>query len=212
MPRLRQVPRAEVTDPDILAQYDRLFGGRDPVAEPGTKTGSPGNWWTVFANSPQTFGHAMAGFNYYLNNPRKLDTTLRELGQTRAGWLVGSQFVFSQHCKSCRGIGMPEEKIAAIPTWEISDIFDDRERTVLAYTDCLVGSHGRVPDVLFDKLKSYLSDEEIVELSYITGMYIMHAILSRALKLEFDDRDDPVVEVAAPKEYSGGDFMAMQNR
>ena len=31
-----------------------------------------------------------------------LDPALRELGQTRAGWLRGSQFVFSQHCKSCR--------------------------------------------------------------------------------------------------------------
>ena len=46
--RLRQVSRADAT-PDVAAVYDRLFPGRDPVAEPGTATGTPGNWWTVFA-------------------------------------------------------------------------------------------------------------------------------------------------------------------
>jgi len=43
MPRLRQVPRAEAA-PSVLRIYDLLFGTRDPVAEPGTATGTPGNW------------------------------------------------------------------------------------------------------------------------------------------------------------------------
>jgi len=29
-------------------------------------------------------------------------------------------------------------------------------------------------------------------------MYEMHAVMSRALRTEFDDRDDPVVEVPGP--------------
>src|SRR3546814_7137204 len=44
MPVLRQVPRAEVTDETVVAYYNRLFGDRDPVAEPGTATGTPGDW------------------------------------------------------------------------------------------------------------------------------------------------------------------------
>lgn len=212
MPRLRQVPRAEITDPALLAQFERLFGpDRDPVAEPGTRTGTSGDWWTVFANSPATFAAAMAGFNYYLIEQRKLDPQLRELGQTRAGWLVGSQFVFSQHCKSCRGNGVAEEKIAAIPHWEVASVFNGRERAVLAYTDYLVGERGRVPDAVFETLKGFLSDEEILELSFITGMYAMHAMISRALRLEFDDRPDPVVEVAAPESFAGRDFMGVGN-
>src|ERR1700694_3427320 len=116
MPRLRQIPRAEVTSPTILRMYDLLFGDRDPVAEPGTATGTPGNWWTVFANSPDVFEHAVNGFALY-RGARKLDPVLRELGQTRVGWAKGSQFVFSQHCKSLRGLGVLEEKIAAVPYW-----------------------------------------------------------------------------------------------
>ena len=39
MPRPREVPRPEVTD-DSLGLHDRLFGDRDPVAEPCTATGT----------------------------------------------------------------------------------------------------------------------------------------------------------------------------
>src|SRR5688500_14489941 len=128
MPRLREVPRSEAA-PSVQLMYDQLFGDRDPVAEPGTATGTPGDWWTVFALVPDVFRHAVQGFGVYRN--AKLDPVLRELGQTRAGWARGSQFVFSQHCKSCRALGMSEEKIAAIPSWGASDEFSPIERAVL---------------------------------------------------------------------------------
>ena len=62
MPRLRQVPLAEATSDVVKNCYRLLFGNRDPVAEPGTATGTPGDWWTVFANSPDALRHAAQGF------------------------------------------------------------------------------------------------------------------------------------------------------
>jgi alkylhydroperoxidase family enzyme len=181
--------------------YKRLFGDRDPVAEPGTATGTPGDWWTVFANSPDVMEHACRGFALYASPDRKIGPELRELGQTRAGWLVGSQFVFSQHCKACRAYGFSEEKIEALKSWGVSDLFSPVERALLAYTDALVLAFGRVDQGVIDALQEHLTDEQIMEFSYITMMYTMHAVISRALHLEFDNRDDPIVEVAAPDDY-----------
>jgi alkylhydroperoxidase family enzyme len=210
MPRLRQVHRHDTDDELTLRMYDRLFGpDRDPVDEPGTATGTPGDWWTVFALVPDVLQHAVRGFNLYRSPRRLVDPVLRELGQTRAGWLRGSQFVFSQHCKSCRTLGMSDEKIAAIPTWSTSDQFDDIERVVLAYTDALVGGDGRVPDELFARLQAHLTDEQILELTYVTAMYEMHAIVSRALRLEYDDRDDPIVEIPGDAASLAADVGAM---
>jgi alkylhydroperoxidase family enzyme len=206
MPRLRQVPRSEA-DPIALRMYDLLFGERDPVAQPGTATGTPGDWWTVFALVPDCLQHACQGFALYRGPQRKLDPVLRELAQTRAGWIKASQFVFSQHCKSLRGLGVAEEKIAAVPHWQVADCYDEKERAVLAYADCLAGQGGRTPDPVFAKLQSMLSDEEILELTYITCLYDMHAVMSRALRLEFDDRAEPIVEVAAPEDFSALDFL-----
>jgi alkylhydroperoxidase family enzyme len=207
MPRLRQVPRAEA-DPIATLMYDMLFGERDPVAEPGTETGTPGNWWTVFALVPDCLKHAIDGFQFYRDAARQLDPTLRELGQTRAGYARGSQFVYSQHCKSCRSVGFSDEKIRAIAHWNVSDQFSELERAVLAYTDALVLEGGRVADAVFEVLQRHLSDEEILELTYITALYDMHAVMSRALRLEYDDVDERIVEIAAP---AGGsdDVMKM---
>jgi alkylhydroperoxidase family enzyme len=207
MPRLRQVPRAEA-DPIATMMYDMLFGERDPVAEPGTETGTPGNWWTVFALVPDCLKHAIEGFQFYRDPARKLDPQLRELGQTRAGYTRGSQFVYSQHCKSCRSVGLSEEKIQAIAHWQVSEAFSALERAVLAYTDALVLQGGRVPEAVMDALKSHLSDEEVLELTYITALYDMHAVMSRALRLEYDDVDDRIVEIAAP-EGGSDDVMNM---
>jgi alkylhydroperoxidase family enzyme len=194
MPRLNQVPKAEVTDDFTKGMYTFMFGDRDPVAEPGAVGGTVGDWWTVMAQSPAALRHAVRGFRLYREEVT-IRADHRELGQIRAGWVVGSQFVFSQHCKAARAAGLSEEKIAAIPSWQVADCFDATERLLLAYTDCLAGAQGRVPDELMNRLRAVFSDREILEFTYTTTMYVMHAIMSRALRLEFDDRDDPVVEV-----------------
>jgi len=199
VPRLHQVSRAEADAPIVTTMYDLLFGDRDPVAEPGTETGTPGDWWTAFANSPDVLEHAVQGFGLYRSSKRRIDPVLRELGQTRAGWAAQSQFVFSQHCKSLRGLGVSEERIAAIPHWPAADCFTPLERLVLAYTDCLVYDLGRVPDGLFAALRDHLDDAQLLELTYITSLYLQHAVMARALRTEFDDVDDRIVEVAAPE-------------
>lgn len=210
MPRLRQVSKADA-DPFAKQLYKVLFGERDPVKEPGTATGTPGNWWTVFALVPDAFKHTTEGFQFYRSPNRKISPKLRELGQIRAGWARGSQFVFSQHCKAARDAGFSEAQVKAIPYWPIADVWSPVERAVLAYTDCLVLMGGRVPEELFSALKAHLSDEEILELTYITTTYEMHATMSRALRLEYDDVDERVVEIAAPAGASA-DVMSMVDK
>src|SRR5512140_649282 len=206
MPRLRQVSRREAT-PEVVEMYNYLFGARDPVAEPGTATGTPGNWWTVFALVPDVFRHAVAGFGLYRSKNRKLAPQLRELGQARAGFARGSQFVFSQHCKSCRAVALSEAKIQAIPAWSTADCFSPIERAVLAYTDALVLEGGRVPDATFEQLRRGLSDEEILELTYIVCTYELHATICRALRLEYDDVPERITEIAGPDAAASRDIM-----
>jgi alkylhydroperoxidase family enzyme len=177
MPRLRQVSREENDSPLVETMYGLLFGDRDPVAQPGTATGTPGDWWTVFANDHAVFEHAVQGFGVYRG---------AKLGQTRAGWLVGSQFVYSQHCKSLRGLGVPADKISA---------------------DCLITGMGRVPDEIFDGLRAALPDDQLLELTYITTLYAQHAVMSKALRTEFDDVDERIVEVDAPSDFDARDIV-----
>ena len=87
MPRLRQVPRAEAPE-DVQRVYDMLFGGRDPVAQPGTATGTPGNWWTVHANVPDML-RAFQSFD--MGASKALPAREREIAIVRTGFLRESQ-------------------------------------------------------------------------------------------------------------------------
>jgi alkylhydroperoxidase family enzyme len=90
---------------------------------------------------------------------------------------------------------MPDDKIADIPSWSTSDKFTEVERLVLAYTDCLALELGRVPDAVFEGLRKHLSELEILELTYITTLYLKHAVMSRALRTEYDDVDERITEI-----------------
>ena len=201
MPRIKQIPKDQATD-NVRKYYQALFGDRDPVAEPGTATGTPGNWWTVFATVPYIFDHATNHFGMFGmfadKSISQLDPAIRELGIMRAGFTQASQFVYSQHCKAARRNGLSEEKIAAIPDWQVSDAYDAKERAVLAWADALILQGGRASDKLFDALHEHLSDEDILELTYHIMGYNLHAVCCKALRLEFDDVDERIKEVPTP--------------
>lgn len=197
MTRTRQIPRAEAPA-SVIPVYERLFGDRDPVADPGTATGTPGNWWTVFAQTPELLDHMVAGFGAFNSADRELDPRLRELALTRTGFSAQSQFVFSQHCKAARREGVTDAQLQALPAWAATDGWTAEERAVLAYTDDLVLGDGRVQDSTFELLRNHLSEAAVIELTYAVSMYRLHATMCRALRLEYDDVDERIVEVAAP--------------
>lgn len=209
MPRLKQVSRKDAPK-NVLKFYDALFGERDPVAEPGTATGTPGNWWTVFALVPYVFEHATNHFGMFGmftdKSVSQLDGMTREIAILRAGFAQGSQFVFSQHCKAARRFGVSDEKIKAIPHWQVSDAFDAKERALLAWADCLILQGGRASDELFEAVHKHFSDEDILEITYHVLGYNLHAICCKALRLEYDDVDERIREVPIPAEGETADW------
>ena len=67
---------------------------------------------------------------------------------------------------------------------------------------------GRVPDSTFEVLGKHLSDEEILELTYRTCTYELHATMFRAFRLEYDYVDERIKEVPIPDvEGRDIDFM-----
>jgi len=209
MPRLRGVPKKDANEA-IAKFYQALFGDRDPVTEPGTATGTPGNWWTVFALVPYIFEHATNHFGMFgmfaEKSVSQLDPITRELGILRAGYTQGSQFVFSQHCKAARRFGLSDKKIAAIPHWQVSSLFDEKERAILAWADALILQGGRASDELFEALHSHLCDEDILELTYHVMGYNLHAVCCKALRLEYDDVPERIRELPTPEDGEVADW------
>jgi alkylhydroperoxidase family enzyme len=184
--------------------YTAVFGDRDPVAQPGTATGTRGDAWTTYALVPDIIKVVFETVLPFLRTDRVLPAPLRELALLRTAIIGQSKFEYSQHLKLARAVGLSEEKLGAIKSWVNSDLFDADERAVMAATDEML-TRNMIEDQTFANLKQYLKDEQIMELVYVVAMYFMYALIFRALHLEYDnDTTSRLQEVAAPKEYKGG--------
>jgi len=197
MGRLAEVAKTDAPT-EVLAIYREFFGDRDPVAEPGTATGTPGNYWTTFALAPDLMQMAHRDLFALLQPGRRLPAELRELAIVRTGIVGDSRFEYSQHLKMARGVGVSDDKLAAIKGWTTSQLFSPVERAVMAATDEIL-SRNLVEDETFARLKSHLTDPAILELFFVIGMWRMHGLIVRALHLEYDhDATARMQEIPAP--------------
>jgi len=197
--RIREVGLQEAT-PTTREIYQRVFGARDPVAEPGTATGSRGDYWTTLAVMPDILKMSADTVWALLQPGRVLDPRYRELAILRTAIVGDCKFEYSQHLKVARMIGLSEEKIQAVKGWTTSEQFDTAECALMAAVDELL-SRNLVEDATFAALKRHFTDAQIVELFFVVCTYRMHGMFIRALHLEFDtDTTARMQEVPASEE------------
>ena len=195
--RLRQVGLKEAS-PEIKEIYKQFFGDRDPVENPGTATGTPGDYWTTFALVPDILKMSHSSLMALLQPGRVLKPEFRELAILRTGIVGDSRFEYSQHLKVARMVGIAEEKLQAIKGWTTSDKFEPAERAVMAATDEMVG-RNLIEDATFAELKRHFRDEEIMELVFVIATWRMHGMVVRALHLEYDNATTSrMSEIPAP--------------
>ena len=95
-----------------------------------------------------------------------LDKLLVALVQTRVSMTNGCTFCADLHEAFAARQGQARGKFAALADFETSRVFDDRERAVLRYAHH-VALDGRVPDEVFAALRVHLSENEVVELTWL---------------------------------------------
>ena len=60
-------------------------------------------------------------------------------------------------------LGVPEEKILALPDYASSPLYGAAERVALEYADAMTLSDREVGDELFDRLRRFYDDDALVE-------------------------------------------------
>jgi alkylhydroperoxidase family enzyme len=137
--------------------------------------------------------HAQSSFRPYLRFAaailahQTLDPRLRELAILRVAKLADARYEWVQHVPVAMDAGVTKEQIEALesnaPT--TSECFTDIDSAVLEFTTATVAS-PHVGDATFARLRSHLSEREIVELLLAIGSYLMLARVMTVLELELD--------------------------
>jgi 4-carboxymuconolactone decarboxylase len=141
------------------------------------------NIFRALSHSPEALRRFMKFGSYFLTEG-KLDRKLRELAILRAGWLCKAPYEFSQHISFGRRTGLSDDQIRAIAEPRAS-LFTPNEMAVLAFATEMT-SDARVSDATFAAVRSFLNEEEIVEMTMVTGYYNMVSRVLNTLEVDID--------------------------
>jgi alkylhydroperoxidase family enzyme len=64
---------------------------------------------------------------------------------------------------------------------------DDRDRTIIEFGRQLAADPNRVSDELFARLRSYLTETQVVELTVFGALMIVNNVVNSALRIEVDE-------------------------
>lgn len=173
MARVQMVEK-ETALPDIQKIFEKIENAGDRVL----------NIFKVVGNSPK-IGRDFLRLGTAILAKGSLDPALRELAILRVGNLAQANYEWTQHVPIGLEAGLSQKQIDEISNWEKSSIFNEKERTVLRYTD-EIAVNIRVSDDTFSILKNAFNDQEIVELTITIGYYGMVSRLLEALQVELE--------------------------
>ncbi len=80
-------------------------------------------------------------------------------------------------------LGIPDEKILAMAEYATSPLYSEVERVTLEYADCMTITGREVSDELFARLRTFYSDDELVELTEIIAWENASSKFNRALRI-----------------------------
>ena len=95
-----------------------------------------------------------------------LDRELIELVKIRASQLNSCAYCLQLHINVAREAGMAAERIDLVPVWPEVDVYTEREKAALAWTEVVNDvARGGVPDEAYAAIHEHFSEEEVALLS-----------------------------------------------
>jgi alkylhydroperoxidase family enzyme len=161
----------------------------DESARLGEKLGiervyATSNVFRALLNSPS----ATAGFYGVLNAllfRNKVAARTRELIILRIGWRTGSEYVFCNHVRFSRELGIPDKEILGVRDPRRCYAYNETDRTVLHFADEL-HERAEVTRSTWAALEKAFGPDELVELLLIAGFWRMAAGFVKSAKIQLD--------------------------
>jgi alkylhydroperoxidase family enzyme len=108
--------------------------------------------------------------------------------------LVRLRVAFHNQCRSCMSVrysyglqdGLTEGDVCSLERPEEAEDLTDAERAAIAYADLMATNHLLVDDSTFDRLRTYYSDAEMMELCFHVAYYVGFGRMAMSLNMVDD--------------------------
>jgi alkylhydroperoxidase family enzyme len=149
----------------------------------GARGGRLINIYRLMLPSP-ALAHAWFDLNQAVRYGTEIDGQCRELAVIRVAILNDVEYVIRAHGPAyALKEGLTPAQVAALSDWQLSNLFDDKQRALLAYTDAMTRDID-VPDGVFAEVRKYFSERQTVELTLLISAYNMLTRFLTALKVD----------------------------
>ena len=176
--------------------------GRDP------QTGNGIEPMEIWAHQPKMM-LGMGWFNQAVRNGKTVDARIKNLVELKGAQMIGCEFCVDLGSQICRNSGFSDEELLAMPRYQSSDLFTDREKAALDYTVAVMRTPVEVTDELFTRVRSYFDDRQLVEITALLALAnldrfnaafgIGSAGFSDGMVCVLPDRPHPEPSPAAPR-------------
>ena len=142
-------------------------------------------------NMPRTFARhpllsrAILDFGRNVQESAEIPARLREIVIMRVVWLYRSDFLWGQHNRVMRRLGMGEEHIQAIKAGSDDPLWSADERSVLRAVEELTRTR-ELADGAWKALSDRFSSRQILDILTILGQYSMLGLVFNAIGLQLE--------------------------
>jgi alkylhydroperoxidase family enzyme len=172
MARVRLNERDDVHE-DYRSLFERIEQGAGML-----------NIYRALFHAPEALRRFMR-FGAYLLGEGKLSPRLREIAILRVGAICRAPYEVSQHIAFGRRAGLSDDEVRAVVSGGAARFSGD-DAAVLAFADELT-RESRVSDATFGAVAASLTEEQLVELTLVTGFYNMVSRTLNALDVDLDE-------------------------
>jgi len=149
----------------------------------GARGGRLINIYRLMLHSP-ALASAWFDLNQAVRYGTEIDGQCRELAVIRVAILNNVEYVIRAHGPAyALKEGLTPEQVAALSDWQPSNLFDEKQRALLAYTEAVTRDID-VPDTVFAEVRQHFSERQVVELTMLIGAYNMLTRFLKALKVD----------------------------
>jgi len=171
-PRISYVDPATVTDPAMLAEFDRCAREGTPRPESqAVRAHVPAVFWS-FANSwRDVFKNGVA------------DHAVKELCRIYVSRSVRCEFCGNQRSIKAATQGIVEDDYMDLINFESSTRYDERQKAALAYAEAITW-HLDTDDDFWERMYQHFTEAELVELGCFVGLTMGQQSWLRLLNID----------------------------
>ncbi len=138
----------------------------------------PGLLW---ARVPKLFATVAALYGVLDRKSSPLDPMLRSIVTVRVSQINWCRFCVDINSATLAKRAGSMAKVEQLAQWKTSELFDEREKIVLEYTEAVTFSDQQVTDDLMQRLKGYFDDDGVVELTGLIAFQNLSSKFNSAL-------------------------------